>query len=166
MKKEIYLEEEAIIFRNSGEIPEVTYHGSIYYLTKDPEGPGLSLDNEDLSRLKDEVVGRYRNILLRDMTLENRDKGLYRGLARSIANWRRFYEFSGQEDREISRIRSEAADALKDFLHGEISDAQNNSKASSINCSARKLEEFAKDLGIAPDSLPSGWRELCQSEEF
>ncbi|MCK5544700.1 MAG: hypothetical protein KAI35_05750, partial [Desulfobulbaceae bacterium] len=102
MKKEDYLEEEAIIVRNSGEIPEITYHGSIYYLTKDPEGPGLTLDNEDLSRLKNEVVERYRNILLRDMILENRDKGLYRGLARSIANWRRLYEFSRQEERDIS----------------------------------------------------------------
>ena len=163
MKKEDYLEEEAIIVRNSGEIPEITYHGSIYYLTKDPEGPGLTLDNEDLSRLKNEVVERYRNILLRDIILENRDKGLYRGLARSIANWRRLYEFSRQEERDISRIRSDAADALKNFLHGEISDAQNKSRASSINCSAPRLEEFAKDLGIAPDSLPSGWRELCQS---
>ena len=162
MKKKDYLSEEAIIVRNSGEIPEVTYHGSIYYLTKDPEGPGLTLDNEDLSRLKDEVIQGYRTILLRDMTLENRNKGLYRGLARSIANWQRLYEFSRREEKDVSSIRSEAADALKNFLHGEISDVQNGSRASCINCSASGLEEFAKNLGIDPDSLPSGWLELCQ----
>ncbi len=62
----------------------------------------------------------------------------------------------------MSSIRSEAADALKNFLRGEISDVQNGSRASCINCSASGLEEFAKNLGIDPDSLPSGWLELCQ----
>lgn len=162
MKNEDYLSEETIIVRNSGEIPEVTYHGSIYYLTKDPEGPGLTLDNEDLSRLKDEVIQGYRTILLRDMTLENRNKGLYRGLARSIANWQRLCEFSRREEKDVSSIRSEATDALKNFLNGEISDVQNGSRASCINCSASELEEFAKNLGIDPYSLPSGWLELCQ----
>lgn len=37
--KEGYLFDEVLILQDSGEIPEIAYHTSLYYLTEDPEGP-------------------------------------------------------------------------------------------------------------------------------
>ena len=84
--KKTYIAEEAFVVLHSGEIPEVTYHESIYYLTEDVEGPGLQLNIDDVFPLKQAVIKRYRAIILRDIDPGNRDKGLYRGMARCVAN--------------------------------------------------------------------------------
>ena len=55
-EKKFYLEEEAIIIGNSGEIPEIAYHGSLFYLMEDADGPGLNLTEADLLPLKKMVV--------------------------------------------------------------------------------------------------------------
>ncbi len=47
--KTYYLEEELLLIENSGEIPEVAYHGSLYFLREDPDGPALNLSDEDLA---------------------------------------------------------------------------------------------------------------------
>ena len=72
--------EEVFVVLHSGEIPEVTFHESLYYLTEDAEGPGLQTKNDDVFPLKQAVVKRYRVIILRDLDPGNRDKRIYRGL--------------------------------------------------------------------------------------
>ena len=84
--KEIYLGDEILILGDSGEIPEIAYHTTLHYLCDDPEGPGLTLEPEDFHRLREPVVARYRWIIMRDLDPANRDKRIYRGVARSIAN--------------------------------------------------------------------------------
>ena len=161
-KAELIADEVMIVEFSGGEIPEVTYHGSLYYLCEDPDGPGISLGDDDLEPMKDAVVARYREIILRDLLSENRDKGLYRGLARSMANWRRLAKFCGREKREIEEIREEMARALAAFLHRESADVQSQLRTSCINCSAAELESFFVDLCLAPEALPAEWQCLCE----
>jgi hypothetical protein len=147
--------------RHSGEIPEVALHSSIYYLTQDPDGPAITLDAKDLAQLKGAALERYQEIIFRDLEPNNRDRGLYRGLARCVANWGRFSKFCRQEGREVDRIRSEVAAALCRFLGRELRDVQSGNRTSCINCSADELRQLAADLYLSDDDLPVGWQCLC-----
>lgn len=162
--KRTLLEEEILIVRHSGEIPEVAMHGSLYYLTEDPEGPGIVLDEEDLGPLKEAVVERYREIILRDLTPENRDKGLYRGLARCVANWQRMNKFCRQEKKDMGYIQAETAAALKEFIHRELADVKSGRRTSCVNCSITDFEYLLAELRLTPDVLPPGWQFLCREK--
>jgi len=87
--KEMYLEDEVLFIEESGEMPEVAMHSSLYFLCSDPEGPGLELRQEDRIPLKIAVLTRYQTIILRDLQPANRKKSIYRGLQRSAINWQR-----------------------------------------------------------------------------
>ncbi|WP_181448004.1 hypothetical protein [Dissulfurirhabdus thermomarina] len=158
---EACIAEEVLLIRHSGEIPEVAFHGSLHYLTEDPEGPGLVLGKAHLHRLKVAVVARYRAILLRDLDPGNRDRRLYRGVARSIWNWRRLRDFCRREGLEAEEIRREAARALEAFLRCELDDVRAGRRTSCINCPAEDLRAFARELGIRDTRLPKGWEALC-----
>ncbi len=159
--KKTLIAEEAFVVLHSGEIPEVTYHESIYYLTEDVEGPGLQLNIDDVFPLKQAVIKRYRAIILRDIDPGNRDKGLYRGMARCVANWQRLLKFCTREKMDFSVIRVETAEALTRFLCNEVSDVQSGSRSSCINCCQAEIEELAISLGVSLDDLPERWRDLC-----
>ncbi|MCD4755631.1 MAG: hypothetical protein K8R75_07485, partial [Deltaproteobacteria bacterium] len=153
-KKNI-LSEEAFLILHSGEIPEVAYHGSIHYLTEDPEGPLLNIEPQDLISLEEAVVQRYRTIILRDVTPGNRDRSIYRGLKRCAANWKRLVNFSDKRSIDISSLRKEVIEALKDFLNQEIMDISSGKRKTCINCSYSVLTEFAYVLGLSRDDLPA-----------
>ena len=162
--KESYLEDEVLLLADSGEIPEVAYHASLYFLRDDPHGPRLALEESDCLRLKEQVVARYRWIILRDLDPANRDKRIYRGVARSKANWQRLHKFCRCHGFSSEPIRQEAATALLSFLEQEMRDTANG-RLSAVNCCAKSLEELTLDLGLALDELPSGWQRLCPSVE-
>lgn len=159
--KEYYLEEEMIIVRQSGEIPEVALHGSLYYLSEDPEGPKVTVTTEERRRLAEQALERFVEIILRDLTPENRDKSLYRGLLRSAANWQRCVDFCAREGFSVEEVRPKVVAALLDFLQLECLEVAGGQCCSSINCSSVVVEEFVCGLGISLDDLPAGWRELC-----
>jgi len=158
--KKTYIEEESFIVRHSGEIPEVTYHGALYYLTEDPEGPGLQLNSDDISPLKQAVAKRYQAIILRDIDPGNLDKRIYRGLARCSANWQRLEKFCAREKIDLQGIQNETAIALKQFLINEIDEVVNGSRTSCINCSVKEIETLVNSLGLSVVDLPEGWQEL------
>jgi hypothetical protein len=162
--KEALIAEEAFVVKHSGEIPEVTLHEALYHLTEDPDGPCLTLEAENIMTLKHAVVKRYRTIILRDLDPGNRDKSIYRGLARCLANWQRLTKFCDQENLDYLSIREEAAVALIQFLENELRDVQNNNRTSSINCCHSDLGELASSLGISITGMPEGWQNLCPSE--
>ncbi|RUM40426.1 MAG: hypothetical protein DSY80_10245, partial [Desulfocapsa sp.] len=115
-RKEI-LEDEVLILRDSGEIPEIAYHATLYYLTKDENGPGLGvLNEEELALLQEAALERYQEIVLRDLDPDNRDLGIYRGIRRSIYNWQRMQDFCGRLGRNCSFFKETVAWALSDFL--------------------------------------------------
>ena len=159
--KKALLEEELFIVRHAGEIPEVAYHGSLHYLTEDPAGPGIQLEQEETILLRQAVIERYREIILRDLEPENRDKRIYRGLARCLANWQRLLKFCAREKMDFQGIQGEAATALQEFLNNEIDDVLNGNRSSCINCSAKEIETLVNSLGISVVDLPEGWQELC-----
>jgi len=162
-KKNI-LSEEAFLILHSGEVPEVAYYGSIHYLTEDPEGPLLNIGPLDLISLKEAVVQRYRTIILRDVTPGNRDRSVYRGLKRCAANWKRLVNFSDKRSIDISSIRKEVIDALKDFLSQEIMDVSSGKRKTCINCSYSVLTELACGLGLSKDDLPERVEMLCMGK--
>jgi hypothetical protein len=82
-----------LIIRHSGEIPEIAYYNSCYHLGSDPEGPGLVPNPDELAELQEQVIARYREIMLRDLTPANRDLSIYRGVERVIWNWQRLEKF-------------------------------------------------------------------------
>jgi len=163
--KEIYLEDEVFIIEDAGgEMPEVAMHGSLYYLCSDPEGPGLSLENQDLLPLKKAVITRYQTIILRDLQPENRKKSIYRGVQRSAINWQRMKLFAEAENLDIEQVRRKVAAALVSFLEQEICSVTRNGESSCINCGRQTLHEFATELGLCNKELAGGWQDLCCEE--
>jgi hypothetical protein len=161
MQKEDLLTDEVLIIEESGEMPEVAYHGAIYYLTKDTDGPRLSLEQQDHLPLKKAVIQRYQTIMVRDLTPDNRTKSLYRGLERCICNWQRLKLFSSKENLDISHIRQKMATALVAFLNQESDDVGSGKYESCVNCSQTDLEEFILDLGLDPGKLSCSLK-LCK----
>lgn len=160
MQKEDLLTDEVLIIEESGEMPEVAYHGAVYYLTKDPDGPRLSLEQQDHLPLKMAVIQRYQTIMIRDLTPDNRTKNLYRGLERCICNWQRLKLFSTSENLDISHVRENTAQELVAFLKQESDDVGNGKYESCVNCSRTDLEEFILDIGLDPDTLSCSLK-LC-----
>ncbi len=162
MSKQDFLYDERLIIQFSGEIPEIAYHGSLYFLMEDPEGPGLELERQDILSLEEMVIERYKVIILRDLNPDNRDKGLYRGLKRSAVNWKRLMNFCRKGEWDVEEFRKETAAALKSFLEREAEDVRNGLRTSCINCRSTTLEKFASKVGLAPTDFPSCWQELCR----
>ena len=149
------------MIENSGEIPEVTLHESLYFLVEDEEGPGLQVKEGDMVVLRQAVVQRYRSIILRDLDPDNRDRSIYRGLARCVANWERLQKFCSGQDIDHSAILDEAAVALKEFFCNEINDVKSGKRASCVNCCQEEIEKLAESLSLSSGDLPEGWQELC-----
>lgn len=161
MQKEDLLTDEVLIIEESGEMPEVAYHGTIYYLTRDPDGPSLTLDAQDHIPLKKAVIQRYMTIMIRDLTPDNRSKSLYRGLERCICNWQRLKLFSARENLDISHVRKKTALELIAFLEQESDDVGSGKYESCVNCSQTDLEEFILDLGLDPEKVSISLK-LCK----
>lgn len=155
------IEEEIFAIRHSGEMPEVALHTALYDLQEDPQGPRLTVSPDDFSLLKDAVEARYQRILMRDLTPRLRDRSIYRGLARAMANWQRLARFCKRENRDLAMHRQEAANAFVAFLETETVDVANGRQPSAANCTATELEAFAESLGLEPDKLPEGWQKVC-----
>lgn len=155
------LEEELIIVRNSGEIPEIALHASLYFLTEDEEGPRLRLREDELQLLHQAALMRAREIVLRDLDPRNRDLRIYRGVARSLVNWQRLQQFCGRINRNCPGFRETVAQAFLAFLDNEVREVRAGKRVSSVNCSASDLEAYCRELSLELSSLPAGWASLC-----
>lgn len=160
-EREYILEEEYLLIRHSGEIPEVALHATLYYLCEDEEGPGFILSAEEQQPLQDAVLERYQEIILRDLDVENRDLSLFRGVNRAMCNWRRYVGFSDRVGVPYTEFQREVGKALLTYLHREMADVHNGIRTSSVNCSISALQGFADALEIDSKSLPDGWTCLC-----
>jgi len=161
MDKESCIEDEVLIITNSGEIPEIAYHNSLYHMVKDPEGPQLVLSEDDLLPLQRAVHGRYRRIILRDLNPAYRDKRIFRGLQRCIANWRRLCNFCDKTGLDTEPVRHEVIDALQQFMGQEYCEVQSGERRSCINCTEEALVSFCAQLGLSDQWIDSRWKELC-----
>lgn len=159
------LVDELLIVRHSGEIPEVALHGSLYFLTRAPEGPALVLAAAEVRALKAMVVERYREIIQRDLEPANRDRSLYRGLARAAVNWRRLEKFCRREGLAVAELRREIRQALLALVQREAEEVAGRLRTPSINCPAAELQSFAAEVGLPHTDLPLGWEALCPASE-
>lgn len=155
------LEEELIIVRNSGEIPEIALHSSLFFLTEDEEGPRLRLREDELQALYQAALARAREIVLRDLDPRNRDLRIYRGVARSLVNWQRLQKFCGRINRQCPGFREMVARELLAFLDNELREVRTGNRTSSVNCSAGDLEAFCRELSLEVSLLPADWAALC-----
>ena len=161
--REALLEEELLLVRHSGEIPEVALHASLHYLCEDEDGPRLQLTPAELKLLEEAALARYQEIILRDLDVVNRDLSLFRGIRRANHNWYRFVRFSDTIGRPCGEFRLKAAEALLQYLRLELEEVGSGKRLSSINCSADALLTFALAMGIDPATLPGNWASLCES---
>ncbi|HHD57107.1 MAG TPA: hypothetical protein ENK89_05460 [Desulfobulbaceae bacterium] len=158
------LEDELLIVRHSGEIPEIALHATLHYLVEDQEGPQLTLTEVEIRSLQDAALARSREIVLRDLDPANRDLSLYRGVKRSIYNWQRMQDFCGRIGRDGGDFQAVVREALLVFLATEANDVGAGRRSSSINCTAEELVAFAVKLSCNPDRFPSGWLALCEEK--
>lgn len=144
------VEDELFLLGDSGELPEIAYHSSLYYLTEDQDGPGLILREDELRLLQEAALERCREIVLRDLLPENRDLSLYRGLRRSIFNWRRYCRFCRRIDqRQDDAFKERVAQALVRFIRQEAADVEEGCRESSVNCTTEDLLAFAEEVGVS-----------------
>ncbi|NPB09999.1 MAG: hypothetical protein GXO17_06550 [Thermodesulfobacteria bacterium] len=150
--------EEADLIRYSGEIPEVAYWNSIYYLTEEADGPGLSLSASEERLLKKAVVERYLTIIARDLNVENIGQSLYRGVTRAATNWRRLKNFVRKEGFSLEAVRLQVLERLRLFLI-EVSE-----KALRIDVREAELRSFVEELFFPPKVLLFGLRILYRED--
>jgi hypothetical protein len=142
------IENEWYIVRYSGETPEIAYNSAIYYLSRSHDGPHICLNIKQVESLKKAAIDRYAEIVLRDLQHANCTKPIYRGIGRSIINYRRFCMFCARQDLEVDRVRNQAAVALQVFLETEIELLQSQNRPSIINCTFEELQGYAVELGV------------------
>ncbi len=165
MDNEELVENEWYVVRHSGEIPEIALHSSFYYLTQDKNGPKLSLNKDQECMLKKAALDRFREIVLRDISPENRDKTIYRGLKRTIANWDRFTAFCSRQNLSPDTLKKEVRIQLLSFLATDgvkITSCECNSE---VNCSLQELQNFAMKLDVEIDALPKELGCGCQLQQ-
>ena len=150
IRKEVEAEKDLIV--HSGELPEVAFHESLYFLTESSQGPKLMLTSEELKLLKEAVVQGYHRIILRDLNPENRAKSIFRGIDRVIVNLKRLKRFSQKEKMDIKHLLPEMAKALRKYLAQELNDAElKRKKLRTINCTLKDWQWLCAELGISLD---------------
>jgi len=157
------LEDEWYHVRHSGEIPEIALHSSIFHLTEDSDGPRIELSRDHLHYLQDAAMQRYLEMILRDITPANRDTTMYRGVLRTISNWRRFKRFCERHDMHADDIRGEIAASFMTFLENEIKDVKERGRDSSINCSFDDLTSFAYEMKLSLTDIEKDLRLICRN---
>ncbi len=157
------LEDEWYAVRHSGEIPEVALCSALYYLSHDPNGPGLRLTREQRGMLVQAAEMRYHEIVLRDLQQSRKNTPAYRGIKRSIINWQRYLRFCGRQRIDAGGFRAEVAASLLLFVKKELLEAETEERGIPINCTYVELCCFAAELGLAASLLPKSVRQLCRS---
>lgn len=155
------LADEWLIVRNSGEIPEITYHASLYFIAEDPEGPALELNAAEKKKLQDAAVQRYQEIILRDLQIENFHKSVYRGIRRTIYNWHRCKAFGQRQDLDCNAFRQTVAEALLLFLQQGIQEVGESLPGQFLNCHFATLLEFVVELQVDAEQLPPNLELFC-----
>ncbi len=151
------VEDELFLLRDSGELPEIAYHSSLYYLTEDQDGPGLFLSEGEQRLLQAAALERCQQIVLRDLLPDNRDLGIYRGPQRSIYNWQRYCRFCRRVDqRQDDAFKERVAQALVRFIRQEVADVEEGCRESSVNCTTEDLLAFAEEVGVSSSNPDLG----------
>lgn len=161
--REELIEDEVISIKNSGELPEIAYQSALYYLQHDPDGPKLRLSEEELHQLKNAVIHRFREIILRDLTPENKNKRIYRGILRAWTNLKRLKNFCEREGLCMEGLRGEISTHTLAFLEHELNEFK-TTKRPSLNCSFETLAKMIDFLGVKVSI--DCYKEICTHDEY
>ncbi len=142
-----YVQEEAEWIEESGETPEVAFYEAVSYLTEKEDGPKLTLSLSDIKLLEDAVIYRYKIIILRDLDYTNTISPVFRGMKRAIINHERLKKYQSRKNRVVSGME-EIGRSLVEYMDRECQAISGGRLYRTINCGRKKLEEFAKELGI------------------
>jgi len=159
------LEDEWYLVRHSGETPEIALHSAIYYLTRAKDGPRLILDIHHKELLLQAAIDRFEEIILRDLLHVNCGTTIYRGIHRSIINYRRFRAFCRRQQIDPDRMNRQVASALDLFLTTELAELGRLTRSSFVNCTFAELQSFALELDFALTARLAGIAEYCLPEE-
>lgn len=156
-----YLDNEWYVVRHSGELPEVAFHSSLHFLTEAADGPRLILADHHLRGLQEAAMDRYCDIILRDISAENRHATIYRGVRRAIINHQRLKRFCRRQQLQMDAgFLARVAEKLIALLAVELADRARGEQVR-INCSYHELCSFAIDVGLDTASLPPGVEDIC-----
>ncbi len=156
--KESYLQQEVDWIENSGEMPEVAFYESLFYLTEEEEGPKLVLTSSDIKVLEDAVVNRFKTIILRDLEFANRRSTIFRGLKRAIINYNRLKKYQKRKNRIDSGMKDEMSSSLLEYIRCECEDISDKRYYRTINCTREELEHFAEELGV---NIAPEYNDIC-----
>jgi len=162
-RKEL-IEDEWLIVRHSGEIPEIALSSVFYYLTEDEDGPCIRLTEQELNYLQSGAEQRYHEIVLRDLQSENRDKTIYRGLKRTIFNYYRYQAFCLRQGVDSGSFQPQVVSAFLSFIHRETADVASGQRSCCLNVSYTEIAAFSAELGIGMNELPAGLKKICPEE--
>ncbi len=158
---EALIENEWYAVRHSGEIPEVALHSALHHLCEDPAGPQLDLTAEQRRLLLEGTGQRYLEITVRDLLPENIATGSYRGIKRSLINWRRFLLFCRSHELDSSAHQAIVAAALTELLNSDLSPLSVAERGRMFNCTVEDLTSFMDLLELDPEGLAAELRTYC-----
>jgi hypothetical protein len=141
------IEDEWYLVRYSGETPEIALHSAMYYLTRAKDGPRIGLTGYQADLLRQAAIDRFGEIILRDLLHANCGTPIYRGICRTIINYRRFCTFCQRQKVDPGEMRRQVAAALDVFLATELAEISRQKRPSIINCTLQDLHIFAAELG-------------------
>ena len=156
--RESYLQQEVDWIENSGEMPEVAFYESLYYLTEEKEGPKLILTLSDIRLLEDAVVNRYKTIILRDLEFANIRSVIFRGLKRAIINYKRLKRYQKKKNLVDNGLKKEIGCSLIEYIRRECSEISDKRHYRTINCTREELEQFAEELGV---NISPEYNDIC-----
>jgi hypothetical protein len=146
--RESYLQQEIDWIEHSGEMPEVAFYESLYYLTEEEEGPKLILTLSDMKRLEDAAINRFKTIILRDLKFANRRSSIFRGLKRATINYNRLKKYQKRKNRMDPGLEKMIGRFLLEYIRRECEEISDRRHYRTINCTREELEQFANELGV------------------
>jgi hypothetical protein len=160
-------ENEWYLVRYSGEIPEIALHAAIYFLTLAKDGPRVELTPGQLAMLERAAIDRFREIIHRDLEHANATTSAYRGVARSIVNYRRFLTFCCRRHHDAKQWRPEICRLLQQFLEKEFDEVViQRRRATILNCTSAELTAFAQMLEIKLALTTAQLKQLLPAEKW
>lgn len=161
MELEEYIENEWYLVRHSGEIPEIALNSALYYLSRDKKGPQINLDDDILSSLRKAAEERFHEIVLRDLDYDNRDKTIYRGVERAIANLQRYKDFCNRHKLSSQEFNDRVGKQFAIFIAAIKKDDTRCRCETVLNCTFEDLLQFAKELGLSETDFLEPLHNFC-----
>jgi len=150
------VEDEVTTVAHAGEMPEVARAEALFYLTEDPEGPGLTLTPAEVAGLDRATVQAYVRLLRRDLNYRTVGRRAWRGLNRAGANFYRATNFINRHG--LDRPQGWSQDLvplLEDFLNQEQA-ALDAGQVYTLIPPGDDLPRLAEGLGLSLEP----WAEL------